>query len=46
MEHYIASIIWFILWPLMIFVSYKFVVLNIKHFAKMERLEELERGEA
>ena len=45
MEHYVASIIWFILWPVMIFLSYKFVSLNIKHFQKLERLEELEQNQ-
>jgi len=42
MEHYTASLIWFVLWPVMIYISYKFVSLNIKHFQKLERLEELE----
>ena len=44
MESYTASLIWFVLWPLVIFFSYKFVALNIKHFSKMERLEELEKA--
>lgn len=43
MESYIAEIIWFALWPLVIYMSYKFVSLNIKHFQKLERLEELEK---
>jgi len=42
MEH-IDSIAFLILWPLFIFVSFKFIKINLKHFKKLERLEELEK---
>ncbi|NPA65467.1 MAG: hypothetical protein GXO11_01150 [Epsilonproteobacteria bacterium] len=38
----ISEILWYVSWPILVYVSWKFVWLNIKHFAKMERLEELE----
>jgi hypothetical protein len=38
------AIIWYAAWPVVIFISWKFVSLNIDHFSKMERLEELEKG--
>jgi len=37
------AIIWYSVWPVVIYLSLKFVMLNLKHFAKMERLEELEK---
>lgn len=39
---YIESLLWLGLWPLIIFLGYKFAVLNLRHYQKMERLEELE----
>ena len=39
---YIESLLWLALWPLIIFLGYKFAVLNLRHYQKMERLEELE----
>jgi len=30
-----------LVWPVVIYVSLKFVMLNIKHFSKMEQFEEL-----
>jgi len=39
---YLAEIIWYSSWPVVIILSLKFVQLNLKHYAKMERLEELE----
>ena len=37
------AMIWYGVWPIVIYIAYKFVGLNLEHFAKMERLEELER---
>ena len=37
------AIIWYSAWPVVIYLSLKFVMLNLKHFSKMERLEELEK---
>lgn len=39
---YIESLLWLGLWPLIIFLGYKFAALNLRHYQKMERLEELE----
>ena len=39
---YIGSLLWLALWPLVIFLGYKFMALNLHHYQKMERLEELE----
>jgi len=38
----LAEIIWYSTWPVILYVSLKFVQLNLKHYEKMERLEELE----
>ena len=32
MVNYIAGILWMLAWPALIYVSYKFVILNINHF--------------
>ncbi len=40
---FIEAIIWFCSWPMLIFVAYKFVMINLTHHAKMERLEMLEK---
>ncbi|WP_457745759.1 hypothetical protein [Sulfurimonas sp.] len=37
-----TEIIWYCSWPVVIVLSVKFVQLNLKHYEKMERLEELE----
>lgn len=42
MEH-LEGILWYATWPVVIYLSLKFVQLNLRHFAKMERLEELEK---
>ena len=42
---YKDAIIWYLSWPVVIWLSLKFVMLNIKHHGKMERLEELEAKE-
>jgi len=39
---YLAEIIWFTIWPILIYISVKFVQHNIKHFNKLERLEQYE----
>jgi hypothetical protein len=39
---YIDAIMWYVSWPVLIYLSYRFVLLNLKHHAKMERLEMLE----
>jgi hypothetical protein len=39
---YLSEIIWYVSWPILIIVSVKFVQLNLRHYKKMERLEELE----
>jgi len=39
---YIEAFLWLGLWPLIIFLGYKFTRLNLRHYQKMERLEELE----
>ncbi len=39
---YTDAILWFISWPILIFIAYKFIIINLKHHAKMERLEMLE----
>jgi len=38
----LSEIIWYASWPILIYISLKFVELNLEHFKKMERLEELE----
>ncbi|BDY11937.1 hypothetical protein [Hydrogenimonas cancrithermarum] len=37
------AIIWYAVWPVVIYVSWKFVMRNIDHSTKMERLEALEK---
>jgi len=39
---YLNEMIWYISWPVIIILGVKFVQLNLKHYTKMERLEELE----
>jgi len=38
----LGSIIWYASWPIVIYISVKFVQLNLSHYKAMERLEELE----
>jgi len=40
----LSEIIWYITWPVLIYVSLKFVELNLKHLKQMEKLEELEKN--
>ncbi len=39
---YLAEIIWFSIWPVLIYLCVKFVQHNIKHFNKLERLQKYE----
>ncbi len=39
---YTDAIFWYASWPVLIYVAYRFVLINMKHHAKMERLEMLE----
>ncbi len=38
----LSEIIWYASWPVLLYISVKFVQLNLQHYKKMERLEELE----
>ena len=40
---YTESIVMLLLWPVFILFTFLFVRLNLKHFHKLERLEELEK---
>ena len=40
---YFTELIWYLSWPVLIYLSYRFVVLNLHHYKKMERLETLEK---
>ena len=37
------ALIWYAAWPVLIYVAYRFVLLNIQHHGNMERLEELDQ---
>lgn len=39
---FLEEILWYASWPVIIFISVKFVQLNLSHYQSMERLEELE----
>ena len=45
MGEYTEALIWFTSWPILIFVAYKFVVLNLKHFDAIEKLKDYERND-
>jgi len=40
---YLTGSLWYLSWPILIYLSYKFVSLNLYHHAKMERLEMFEK---
>jgi hypothetical protein len=40
---YMDALLWYMSWPLIVWIAYKFVMLNLTHHAKMERLEMLEK---
>ena len=42
MSEYLTAILWYAFWPVLIYISYKFVLINLAHHTKMERLQELE----
>ncbi|MCF6207588.1 MAG: hypothetical protein L3J47_11985 [Sulfurovum sp.] len=42
MHNYTEALIWYAAWPVLIYLAYRFVLLNLRHHGKMERLEELE----
>ena len=44
MSEYLNAIIWYCTWPVLIYISYKFVLINLKHHNKMEKLEEIEKS--
>ena len=37
-----TALLWYASWPVLIWLAYRFVLLNLRHHARMERLEELE----
>jgi len=39
---YATAIGWYMALPVTVWLAYRFVMLNLKHHAKMERLEQLE----
>jgi len=39
---YTDAIIWYLSWPVLIYIAYRFVWLNIRHHARMEHLQTLE----
>ena len=43
MVDYTTSLIWLAAWPLIIFLGYRFAAFNVKHFARMERLQECDK---
>ncbi len=40
---YLGEIIWYSIWPILIYISVKFTQHNIKHYEKLERLEAYEK---
>jgi hypothetical protein len=40
MIDYTSSLAWLAAWPVVIYLSYKFVRLNINHLKKLEKLDE------
>jgi hypothetical protein len=43
MVDYTTSLIWLGLWPLIIFLGYKFAAFNMAHFTRLESLMEKEK---
>lgn len=37
---YLGEIVWLISWPVLIYIAYKFVSLNLDHHKNMEKLQE------
>ncbi|HFU77062.1 MAG TPA: hypothetical protein ENK68_00975 [Epsilonproteobacteria bacterium] len=44
MLEYLDAILWYCMWPVVVYASYRFVVFNLQHHAKMELLEKLEKN--
>ena len=42
--NYTDAILWYLSWPVLIYVAYRFVWLNIQHHGRMERLQKLEKN--
>jgi len=42
MHDYTEALIWYTMWPVLVYTAYRFVLLNLKHHSKMEKLEALE----
>jgi len=40
--NYTTELLWYASWPVVIYLAYKFVLLNINHHQKMEKLEDIE----
>ena len=40
MVDYTESLIWLALWPLIIYLGYKFAAFNMEHFTRIERLQQ------
>lgn len=40
---YIREILFILSWPLLIYICYKFIILNINHFEKMEKLSQKDK---
>ncbi len=40
--NYTEAILWYTAWPILIYIAYRFVLLNLRHHARMERYEMLE----
>lgn len=38
------AIIWYASWPVLIYVAWRFVWLNVRHVQRMEKLETLENS--
>jgi len=43
MVDYTASLIWLAVWPLIIFLGYKFAAFNMAHFTRLEALLEKDK---
>ena len=43
---YLDAILWYSAWPILIFISYKFVEYNIKSFSKKEKLKKSSKKRA
>lgn len=39
MGEYTASLLWLSAWPVLIYISYRFVKLNVTHFKRLESLD-------